>query len=725
MTIGLSAWARFAARHPWRVLGTTIAVMVGLVVLYAVARGSYAETFAIPGTESQRLITLLKERFPQTAGDTATVVVRAPAGINDPQVHQRIDTLLADVKTLPDVLSATSPYDSQGAISPDGTIARITVQYDKQSSAVPVSSAKALIDLRARESSPDFQVEAGGSIVRHGEMQRPGQSEFLGIAAAVVILLVAFGSVAAMGVPIVTALLALLAGFLLVGVGASLVSMPSFTPEFASMIGIGVGIDYALLIVTRFREGLGRGLSVEDSIVTAASTAGRSVTFAGCTVIVAMLGLWAVGIPFISYVGSAGALVVALSVLVALVVLPAILSLVGTRIDRLRIPHLTAAVHETETGFGYRLSRLVQRAPLLFLAVSLGLLLLLSVPVLRMNLGVSDSGDNPTSYTSRRAYDLLSQGFGPGFNGPILVGIRIDNADAAGQIEALPAELQQVRDVAAVSPVQFNDTRSAAVITVIPSTSPQAQQTEKLVHDLRAALQRDITSSTGKPYVGGSTAAFIDVSDKITSRLAPFFGAVIGLSFLLLMAVFRSVLVPLKAAVMNLLSIGAAYGVVVAIFQWGWGAGLIGVHRQGPIESFLPMMLFAILFGLSMDYEVFLVSRIQEEYLATGRNSDSVARGLSVTTRVITAAAAIMVAVFLSFVFGDQRVIKEFGIGLAAAIFVDATLVRLILVPSLMQLLGDANWWFPRWLDRVLPRIGLHGEPALALVNEPVEKVEA
>jgi len=577
-----------------------------------------------------------------------------------------------------------------------------------------VSSAKALIALAKRQTTSDFQVEAGGSIVRRGEMEPPGQSEAYGIGAAVVILLIAFGSVAAMGVPILTALLALAAGFMLLGVGASFLKVPSFTPQFSSMIGIGVGIDYALLIVTRYREGLGLGLSVEDAIAKAAATAGRSVAFAGSTVVVAMLGLWAIGIPFVAYVGTAGALVVVLSVVVALVVLPAALSLLGTRIDRWRIPRLTASANESDSGFGYRLSRLVQRAPLAFLLGSLGLLLVLAFPVLRMDLGASDSGNSPTRFTSRRAYDLLSQGFGPGFNGPILVGIRIDDPNAVSQIEQLPGRLQDVPNVAAVSPPRFNEAKSAAVITVIPQTAPQSQKTEDLVHALRRTLAEEISPNVGKPYVGGPTAAFIDVTDRIKSRLLPFFAAVIGLSFLLLMAVFRSILVPLKAAIMNVLSIGAAYGVVVAVFQWGWFSGLIGVHRQGPIESFLPMMLFAVLFGLSMDYEVFLVSRIQEEYLATGSNTESVVRGLSVTTRVISAAAAIMVAVFLSFAFGDQRVIKEFGIGLATAIFVDATLVRLILVPSLMQLLGDANWWFPRWLDRVVPRIGLQEAPVLA-----------
>jgi RND superfamily putative drug exporter len=415
----------------------------------------------------------------------------------------------------------------------------------------------------------------------------------------------------------------------------------------------------------------------------------------------------------VGFAGTAAALVVGLSVLIAIFVLPAVLKLVGRRVDRWRIPWLAVSPRESESGFGYRLSRLVQRAPLLALILSLAVLLLLAAPVLSIRLGSSDAGSNPESFTSRRAYDLQSEGFGPGFNGPILVGIGIDNPEAARVVEGLPAVIQQEEGVASVSAARFNAARSAAIITVIPETAPQAEETRALVHQLRRTVPQTDGDSGAEVFVGGSTAAFIDVGDRITSRLPFFFTAVIGLSFLLLVVIFRSVLVPLTAAVMNLLSIGAAYGVLVAIFQWGWFGGLLGVQREGPIESFLPMMLFAVLFGLSMDYEVFLVSRIREEYLKTGDNSESVARGVSLTTRIISAAAAIMVAVFLGFALSDQRVIKEFGIGLATAIFLDATLVRLILVPSIMQLLGDATWWFPRWLDRLTPRIGLHSAAEL------------
>ncbi len=715
-------WPRRAARHPWRVLGATVAAIAALVFTFSMFGGKYEDSFSIKGTQAQSAVDLLKARFPQAAGDSTTFVVKAPAGLNDPTVHARVDTLVADLKTLPDVVSVASPYDAPNSISPDGTIARITVQHDAKARDLPRSSINAMLALRSRESSPpDFQVEAGGPALSRIEHSAGfGATEMIGVGAAVVVLLLAFGSVVAMGLPIITALLALGLGLMMIGIGARFVPLPSFTSEFGAMIGLGVGIDYALLIVTRFREGLAKRLSIEDAIAQAAATAGRSVLFAGATVVIAMLGLWAVGIQFVADLGTAAALIVAISVGIALFVMPAILSVVGHRIDSWRVPLLPTVSYESESGMGYRLSRLIQRAPVPALVVSLGILLLLAVPLLSIRVGSSDAGNNPESFTSRRAYDLLSEGFGPGFNGPILVALEIDSAQGVAAVKALPDTLKQLPGVVHVTDPRFNADQTAATLTVIPTTSPQAQETADLVHTLRGDLAKDLSKSGATAYVGGTTASFIDIGDRIMSRLPWLFLSVIGLSFLLLMMVFRSILVPLKAALMNLLAIGAAYGVLVAVFQWGWGAGLIGVSRTGPIESFLPMFLFAILFGLSMDYEVFLVSRIREEYLITRDASLAVARGLSVTTRLITAAAAIMVAVFLSFALGDQRVIKEFGIGLATAIFIDATLVRLILVPALMQVMGEANWWFPSWLDRIVPRISIEAHHALDPVPVPV-----
>ncbi|MEO8458678.1 MAG: MMPL family transporter [Chloroflexota bacterium] len=706
-------WPRFAYHHAGRVLIATLFIFIGLAMLYAFAGGAYGDRFTVPGAESQTLTDLLQERFPQRAGDSATVVVSAPAGIAT--VQSQMDNLATRLKTLPDVVDVSNPAETASDVSKDETIARITVQYDKQANDLPDSSPKALLDLRKELTQPGFQVEAGGSVASLAEREPPGGTELIGIIAAIIILLIAFGSLVAMGLPIFTALLGLSSGFFIIGVGARFVPMPSFTAQFAAMIGIGVGIDYALLIVNRFREAESLGMSNEDATVAAAGTAGRSVFFAGGTVVIALLGLWASGIESIGWVGTAGATLVAMTVAVALLVLPALLRYVGPLMDRWKLPFLHVSAAGTQSGFGYRLSRIVQARPVVCLLLSLGLMLVLAAPVLALRTGTSDAGNNPESFTSRRAYDLLTQGFGPGTNGPIIVGVIIDQAGdqkALDKVAGLPEELRKLPNVAQVSEPRLNADKSAAVVTVLPASAPQDQETVDLINSLRTDLRSDFSGTGARPLVGGSTALFIDVGNHVTARLPAspsILGAVIILSFLLLMAVFRSVLVPVKAALMNLLSIGASFGILVAIFQWGWFGGLLGVSREGPVESFLPMMLFAVLFGLSMDYEVFLVSRIREEYLISKDNTEAVARGLSATTRVITAAAAIMVCVFGAFGLSDQRVIKEFGIGLASAIFLDATVVRLILVPALMQLAGKWNWWMPAWLDRVVPKISFEG----------------
>jgi RND superfamily putative drug exporter len=699
-------WPRFAHRHARVVLAGALAVLVPLAVLWSLAAGEYGSSFSLPGTEAQQLFDALRDRFPSNAGDQVTVVVKTAAGTDDAATKAQVEALRKDLTALPQVTGVSSPYDSPGALSSDKKVARITVQYAEQASSVDKSDAKALIDLVKRDSKPGFQVEAEGAVVRLAEREPPGSSELIGIAAAIIILLVAFGSIVAMGLPIVTALIGLSSGFFLIGLASRFVSMPSFAPQFIGMIGIGVGIDYALLVVSRYREEVGRGNSGEDAAVTAIGTAGRSVFFAGGTVVIALLGLWASGIAAIGWLGTAGAVIVAIMVAVAILILPALLRFAGPYLDRWRVPGIGAPSVDSTSGIAYRWSRLVQRYPLVCLVVSLGFLLLLAAPVLALQLGTSDAGNNPTTFTSRRAYDLITEGFGPGANGPVLVGVIIDNPDAVVNVQELPASLADFPDVQQVSPPRFNDDKSAALITVLPKSSPQDHATVDLIHHLREDLHSKFRGTGATPLVGGSTALFIDVGDEQSARLPWFFAGVLALSFLLLLAVFRSLLVPLKAVAMNLLSILASFGILVAIFQWGWLAGLIGVDKEGPVEAFLPMMLFAVLFGLSMDYEVFLVSRIREEYLKSGDNSEAVARGLSVTSRVITAAAAIMVAVFGAFALSDQRVIKEFGVGLACAILIDATVVRLVLVPSVMQLAGRWNWWMPGRLDRLVPRLG-------------------
>lgn len=712
----LTRWARFAVRHRRAVVVAWLAVLTALIAVALAAGAPFASTFQLPGTETQRAFNLLRERFPQRAGDQARLVFRAEAGIAAPEVRPRVEAVLAAARTLPKVVAVGSPFEpgGQGAISPDGRVAFATVQYAERTARMDPADVKPLFNLVDAANGDGLTVEVGGEVVERVEREPPGTSEAVGLVAAIVILLIAFGSVVAMGLPLATALVGLGGSFALLVLSAHRLDLPIFAGSFAAMIGLGVGIDYALFVVTRYREGLAMGLDVEDSVVAAVSTAGRAVIFAGTVVVVSLLGLLAIGIPFVGALGVAGALVVAMAVVVAVTLLPALLGFAGRAIDRWRLP----LFHATDTGdtrsLWYRLSRQIQRRPAWWLAGALALLLTLAVPVLHMRLGFSDAGNSSIRLHSRRAYDLLAQGFGPGFNGPLLVVADLRGAQGADPrpgLEQVRATLASWPGIVQVSQPAVNPTGDAAVITAVPAYAPQDEAMEAMVHDLRARALPAAVAGTGiRAYVAGPTAAFIDIADRIRERMPLFFGAVIGLSFLLLVVVFRSVLVPLKAAVMNLLSIGAAYGVVVAVFQWGWGAGLFGV-KAGVIEVFLPMMLFAMLFGLSMDYEVFLISRIREEYARSRDNAAAVAHGLAVTARVITAAASIMVVVFLSFVLTPERVIKEFGIGLATAVLIDATVVRLVLVPATMELLGDANWWLPRWLDRLLPRLSMdeHG----------------
>jgi RND superfamily putative drug exporter len=699
-------WARFAVRRRRRVLGGWVVAIALLVVLSSALGGSFVNDFTVPDTESQRAADLLEQRFPAQAGDNATLVVQADAGIADPAIKTRVEALLAQVAELPEVTGVVSPFENPTAISADGTIAYATIQYDKTAIDVDDANISKLTDLVDRSAGDGLRVEVGGQIVSANEEAPQGQSEMIGIAAAVIILLIAFGSVVAMGLPIATALFGLLAGFLGISLATSVLDISTFTPAFAAMIGIGVGIDYSLFIVTRFREGLHAGLTVEDAVARAIDSSGRAVAFAGTVVAIALLGLFAIGIPALSALGTAAAIVVVFCVLVALTLLPALLGFAGHRIDRWRIPGLHTVGHGGRESVWYRWSRQVQGKPLRYLLASAVLLLALTIPVLDLRLGFSDAGNNPASLHSRRAYDLLATGFGPGFNGPLIVVVEQDGGIAPETLQRLTGAMRQSSGVAKVDQPIINPTGDTAVISVIPTTSPQDAQTPKLVKRLRDdVIPPTLNGTGGNAYVAGATASLIDTGNKFSARLPYFFAIVIGLSFLLLTMAFRSIVIPLKAALMNLLSIGATFGLLVAVFQWGW----LGIAKEGPIESFLPMMLFAILFGLSMDYEMFLLSRIREDYVRTGDTGDAVAHGLSATARVIAAAAAIMVAVFLSFGLSAERSTREFGLGLATAVFIDATIVRLVLVPSTMELLGRWNWWWPSWLDRLMPRLNIEG----------------
>jgi RND superfamily putative drug exporter len=712
-------------------VGIWILALVGIGILGNVAGGDYSSDFSLPGTESQRVFDLLEHRFPARSGDTADVVFKADSVVNDPAVKQRVEALLSQIGTLPHVVAVGEPYATQGgpAISRDGHVAFAEIQFDVKAGDVPKEVVDRLEALGDRADGDGLQIEFGGNVIQFSEFESPGGAEFVGLLAAIVILLITFGSLLAMGLPIMTALFGIGISLFLVLLFANFVSVPNFTPQLASMIGIGVGVDYALFIVTRYRQHLNEGMDPERSTVLAITTAGSAVLFAGTTVVISLLGILLMGFNFVQGIALGGASAVLVTMIASVTLLPAVLGFVGRNIDRFHVPRLRHDESAGRRSFWFRWSRIIQRRPVPALVIGLIVIGTLIIPFFRLRLGVSDAGNSPESRSSRRAYDLLSEGFGPGFNGPFLIVAELPGPQGMQTLEQLRQRLTTTSGIAAVSPPFANPKGDTAIMTVYPTTSPQDAATGDLVKSLRGRIVPDAMRGTGvTALVGGITATFSDFADKIATRLPILIVVVLALSFVLLMVVFRSVVVPLKAVIMNLLSIGAAYGVIVAIFQWGWFKGVVGIGKSGPIEAWAPMMLFTILFGLSMDYEIFLLSRVREDYLRSRDNGLAVANGVAVTGRVITAAAAIMVAVFLSFVLGfPDRAIKLFGLGLAVAIFVDATLVRMVLVPATMELLGDVNWWLPRWLNRLIPMFSVESEAEavrqaeLALAAEGLE----
>ena len=697
-------------RHRWRVVLAWVAGFVAMMALSSALAGEFSQSFRLPESDSQRAFDLLDRNFPARAGETAFVVFEAGTPVTDPAARGAVEAVLARIGAVPGVEAVRSPFDPQNAgqislLDPRIAFAEIQFAQTGEAHHVP-DSVTGAVQAIARDDTAALRVELSGEVFQHNPEM--GRAEVIGLLAAVVILIVVFGSVIAMGLPILNALFGIGIAFAGIALLANVLSVPEFANQLAAMIGLGVGIDYALFIVTRYRQGLQDGLDPEAAVVRAIATSGKAVFFAGCTVIISLAGMYLMGIEFVSGLATGAILAVALTIATSLTLLPAVLGFVGRHIDRLHVPIVGKKAHH-RTGFWYRWSRVIQRRPLPTAAVGLVILVVLASPVFAIQLGSADAGVKPTSDTTRRAYDLLAKGFGPGFNGPLLLVAEVPSG-AASSLDALHEAVASAPGVVFAMDPQLNPAGDTAVMQVFPSTSPQDRHTVTLIHRLRDEVLPAATDGTGlRVHVGGVTAAFDDVSALLADRLPVFIGLVLLLSFVLLLIVFRSVLVPVKAVVMNLLSIGAAYGVLVAVFQKGVGASIFDVGK-GPVESFLPMMLFAILFGLSMDYEVFLLSRVKEEYDRTRDNGAAVADGLSATARVITAAALIMVTVFGSFVFGDERIIKEFGLGLAVAILVDSTIVRMLLVPATMELLGDANWWLPRWLDRLLPNVHIEGE---------------
>jgi RND superfamily putative drug exporter len=707
--------ARWSYRHRWWMLLIWVFVLVGAIGLQGAVGGDYSTDFSLPGAESQKAFDLLEDSFPGVAGDTADIVFKAEQGVTDPQVRDAMEGLFAEISEVDRVVGIDSPYSERGdrQVSPDGTVAFATVHFSVvEDQAVPPEIGNEIVALAAEVDVEGLTVEPGGSVIAFSEFEEPGGAEGIGILFAMVILLITFGSVLAMGLPIGTALFGIAIGLSLVMLFANFLSVPDFTPQLASMIGIGVGIDYALFIVTRYRQQLHHGLDPEQATMVAITTSGKAVLFAGTTVVISLLGILLMGFAFVEGLAVGGAATVAVTMIASVTLLPAFLGFVGKGVDRWRLPWFHQDESKFEHSLAYRWSRVIQRFPWPAAIVGLAVLVLMSIPLFSIRLGFADASGSSTERSSRRAYDLLSEGFGPGFNGPLLLATELDSPDDTSTLEAAGATLSETEGIAAVTPPQVSPNGETAVLTAFPTTSPQDEATTKLVERLRADVIPEATGGEGNPiYVGGLTASIVDFSEANADRLPTLLVVVIGLSFLLLVVVFRSIVVPLKAAVMNLLSISAAYGAVVAIFQWGWLKSLVGVETTAPIEAWVPMMLFTILFGLSMDYEIFLLSRVREEYVRIKDNRAAVANGLATTARVITAAAAIMVTLFLVFVFGfEERAIKLFAVGLAVAIFVDATVVRLVLVPATMELLGDANWWLPKWLGRILPKIEIEGE---------------
>ena len=689
-----------------RVVVLWIAALVAASVLAGVAGGDTEQDFTVPGSDSAEAVELLQERFPRFAGGTVDVVYAAADGVTGPDTAARIDALAGDIAGVDHVLAA-----EPGPVSPDGSTGMVNVRFDLDAQRLPAESVERVMDLAGEAESDGLQIELGGYPVEQVEQSDAG-SESVGLLAALVILLVAFGSALAAGLPMVIAGLGL--GVALGGVWlmANVLDVPDFGPQIATMIGIGVGIDYALFIVTRYRSALAEGREPRQAVELAGATAGRAVVFAGSTVVISIFGLVLMGRSYMWGLALATSLVVTAVVFASITVLPALLGFAGRNVDRLRMPWFRHDVEGRRT-LSWRWSRVMQRHPLAAGLTALVVLVLLAMPATGLRFGMPDAGNGTDDLTSKRAYDLVAESYGPGANGPLLVAV--DLAGAAPEApDAIAADLADTRGVATVLPPVVNEAGDAAVISVIPATGPQDQATEDLVHTLRDdVLPRAVEASGATASVGGVTAAFIDDSEQTASRLPLFIGGVVVLSFLLLMSVFRSFPVALKAAVMNILSIGAAYGVMAVAADGGRLGGLVGIDSATPVPAWLPMILFAIVFGLSMDYEVFLLSRVREEYVRTGDNRTAVADGLANTARVITAAAAIMVTVFGAFVLEDAVFLKLAGLGLATAVLVDATIVRMILVPATMELLGDRNWWLPRWLDRLLPHVDVEGKPAI------------
>ena len=712
--------ARWCFRNKFIVIGLWIIALVATSGLEKHFGTSYANSFSLPNSGSTKALNLLSRVSKGESGEVDNLVWKVNSGtVYSPENKNKINNLISKIQKTPQVASVTSPFSILGArqISENGKIAYAQINWEGQFSGLNKSNVTNVVNLVKNSNNSSIEAEIGGQAIEQSQQASTSNSEGIGIIAAAIILLIAFGSVYAMTVPLITALMALGVGISTIGLVSHGISISTFSPILGALIGLGVGVDYALFIVTRYRTGLIGGLNPEEAAVKALNTAGRAVLFAGSTVCVALLGLLTVGISFLDGVGIAAAIVVAVTVIAAETLMPALLGIYKMRVVSKKLRNKIkkdGPINESEiNGIWAKNAQFVQNHSVAVATFATLIMLILAIPFLYLRLGSSDASNDAIDTTTYKAYGLLSQGFGPGFNGPLQLVGEINNQEDRIAFTSLADNVKQLPGVEQVVELPINPQNNIGIIEVVPTTSPESIQTSKLIQQLRQNIIPNAETGTDlQVYVGGVTSIFNDFASVIGSKLPIFLGVIILLSFIILMVAFRSLLIPLTAAVMNVIAVSSAFGVVVAIFQWGWLSKILHTGGAGPVESFLPVIMVAILFGLSMDYQVFLVSRMHEEWTHSKDNDRAVRLGQAETGRVITAAASIMILVFMSFIFEGQRVIAEFGVGLSVAVLLDAFILRNFLVPAIMHKIGKANWWLPKWLDNILPHLAV----------EPVEK---
>ncbi len=711
MTGRLYSTARFSIRHRRKVIALWLLVAIAFTVASGLVGNQFADNLSLPGRDSQSATDIVDKSFPSQANGNNPIVFKARQGtVTDSATEQQIETALKRLRSDSLVASASDPFSPEAAaqISSDQRFAYSNVILTEGAGDLSTEDAQRVIDRALSVKGSSLDVAAGGYLGQQVSKPSTESSEVVGLVMAMIVLALTFGTMVAMGMPIFSALAGLLISLGMLGLLSHVTTIATTAPTLATMIGLGVGIDYALFVVTRHRAGMRAGLEPDEAAARATATAGGAVVFAGSTVVVALLSLGLAGIPLVWTLGYSAAIAVLVAMFAAITLLPALLALVGRRIDSLKLPFGERHKRDDHSHGWARWAEGVARRPVPAVVFATLLLLIVALPVRNLHLGQEDDGALPKSTQTKQSYDLLSEGFGVGQNGPLL--IAMDVGDESSSVSALSDAISSDRGIASVSPPQLDNKGNAAILTAIPTSAPSSRKTENTIDRLRSKTIPDALEGTGSTaYVGGSTAAYVDLADEISEKLPRVIALVVLLSFLVLILAFRSLLIPLQAAVMNLLSIGAAYGLVTLIFQEGHGAGLIGLDGPVPVVSFLPLVMFAILFGLSMDYEVFLLTQIKEAWHRGLDNRAAVIAGLASSGRVITSAALVMFAVFFSFVLNGDPVVKQFGVGLAFAVAIDATVVRCLLVPATMVLVGKRNWWFPGWLDRIVPKVDIEG----------------